>query len=122
LTPTLPAVEFYVNLPLYASGKPRNVAVTATDHAGNQTTQPFTLFKDTISPTVTIAVPPVAPLHFRVSWSGQDGESGLRDYAVQYKVGISGIWTSWLTHTSQTQADFVGERDQSYFFRVQATD
>jgi hypothetical protein len=71
---------------------------------------------------VTIAVPPVAPLHFRVSWSGQDGESGLRDYAVQYKVGISGIWTSWLTHTSQTQADFVGERDQSYFFRVQATD
>jgi hypothetical protein len=46
------------------------LAVTATDRTGNQTTQPFTLFKDTISPTVTIAVPPVAPLHFRVSWSG----------------------------------------------------
>jgi hypothetical protein len=52
----------------------------------------------------------------------QDGEPGLRDYDVQYKVGISGTWTSWLTNTSQTQADFVGERDQSYYFRVQATD
>jgi hypothetical protein len=48
--------------------------------------------------------------------------SGLRDYDVQYKVGITGTWTSWLTNTSQTQADFVGERDQSYYFRVQATD
>jgi hypothetical protein len=41
---------------------------------------------------------------------------------VQYKVGISGTWTSWLTHTSQTQAPFVGEAGQSYYFRVQATD
>jgi hypothetical protein len=48
--------------------------------------------------------------------------SGLRDYDVQYKVGASGTWVSWLTHTPQTEAPFVGERDQSYFFRVQATD
>jgi hypothetical protein len=47
----------------------------------------------------------------------QAGESGLRDYDVQY-----GAWTSWLAHTSQTEAPFVGERDQSYYFRVQATD
>jgi hypothetical protein len=67
-------------------------------------------------------VPPVAPLRFWVSWSGQDGESGLRDYDVQYKVGVAGTWTSWLTDTTQTQADFVGERDQSYYFRVQASD
>jgi hypothetical protein len=33
-----------------------------------------------------------------------------------------GTWTSWLTHTSRTQAPFVGERDQSYYFRVQASD
>jgi RHS repeat-associated protein len=52
----------------------------------------------------------------------QDGESGLRDYDVQYKVGITGTWTSWLTNTPQTEAPFVGERDQSYYFRVQATD
>jgi RHS repeat-associated protein len=98
------------------------LAITAADRAGNQATQPFTLFQDSISPTVTIAAPPVAPLHFRVSWLGQDGESGLRDYDVQYKVGITGTWTPWLTNTTQTQAPFVGERDQSYYFRVQATD
>jgi RHS repeat-associated protein len=33
-----------------------------------------------------------------------------------------GTWTPWLTNTSQTQADFLGERDQSYYFHVQATD
>jgi hypothetical protein len=86
------------------------LTVTATDRAGNQTTQPLRVIEDTTAPTVTIRVPPVAPLRFWVSWSGQDGESGLRDYAVQYKVGISGTWTSWLTHTTQTQAPFVGER------------
>jgi uncharacterized protein (DUF427 family) len=41
---------------------------------------------------------------------------------VQYKVGITGTWTSWLAHTSQTQAPFVGEAGQSYFFQVRATD
>ena len=51
----------------------------------------------------------------------QDGESGLRDYDVEYKVGESGGWTAWLTHTTQTQAPFVGEADQSYTFRVRAT-
>jgi hypothetical protein len=52
----------------------------------------------------------------------QDGESGLLDYDVEYKVGESGDWTAWLTHTSQTQAPFVGEADQSYTFRMRATD
>jgi hypothetical protein len=98
------------------------LAVTATDRAGNQTTQPLRVMEDTTAPTVTIQVPPVAPLRFWVSWSGQDTASGLRDYEVQYKVGITGTWTSWLTDTTQTQADFVGERDQSYYFRVQASD
>ncbi|MEJ2557791.1 MAG: hypothetical protein P8186_16495 [Anaerolineae bacterium] len=46
------------------------LAVTATDRAGNQTTQPFQVIEDTGTPTVTIRVPPVAPLRFWVSWSG----------------------------------------------------
>jgi RHS repeat-associated protein len=98
------------------------LAITATDRAGNQTTQPFHVIKDTGTPTVTIQVPEVAPLRFWVSWLGQDAASGVRDYDVQYKVGAGGAWVSWLMHTSQTQAPFVGERDQSYYFRVQATD
>jgi hypothetical protein len=99
-----------------------NIAITASDRAGNQTTQPLRVMEDTGTPTVTIQVPEVAPLRFWVSWSGQDAASGVRDYAVQYKVGASGTWVSWLMNTSQTQAPFVGERDQSYYFRVQATD
>jgi RHS repeat-associated protein len=80
------------------------------------------VIEDTSAPTVTIQVPEVVPLRFWVSWLGQDAASGLRDYDVQYKVGITGTWTSWLTHTSQTQAPFVGEAGQSYFFQVRATD
>jgi hypothetical protein len=80
------------------------LTITATDRAGNQTTQPFYVIEDTTAPTVTIQVPEVAPLRFWVSWLGQDGESGLRDYDVQY-----GTWTSWLSDTTQTQAPFVGE-------------
>jgi hypothetical protein len=49
-------------------------------------------------------------------------QSGLRSNDVQYKVGITGTWTSWLTHTSQTQAPFVGEAGESYFFQVRAMD
>ncbi len=83
------------------------------------------------SPTVTIAASPgpsallgllvrapVPHLRCTVPARGrQDGESGLRDYDVQY-----GTWTSWLSDITQAQADFLGERDQSYYFRVQATD
>jgi hypothetical protein len=66
--------------------------LTATDRAGNQTTQPFRVMEDTGAPTVTIHVPQVAPLRFWVSWSGEDGKSGLRGYDVQYKVGITGTY------------------------------
>jgi hypothetical protein len=46
------------------------LAITATDRAGNTTTQPFHVMEDTGTPTVTIQVPTVAPLRFWVSWSG----------------------------------------------------
>jgi hypothetical protein len=46
------------------------LTVTATDRAGNQTTQPFHVMEDTGTPTVTIQVPTVAPLRFWISWSG----------------------------------------------------
>jgi hypothetical protein len=71
---------------------------------------------------VSVQAPSAAGLSFQVAWSGQDGLSGLRDYDVEYKVGESGTWTAWLTHTTQPQAPFVGEADQSYTFLVRATD
>jgi RHS repeat-associated protein len=40
---------------------------------------------------------------------------------VAYKVG-SGNWVGWYTGTTRTQASFIGEKDQTYYFRVRATD
>jgi hypothetical protein len=41
--------------------------LTATDRAGNQTTQPLRVIEYAGAPTVTIQVPQIAPLHFWVS-------------------------------------------------------
>jgi hypothetical protein len=97
------------------------LAVTATDRAGNVTTRPFTLVRDAMAPTASIQVPTAAPLRFEVTWAGQDSLSGVQDYDVAYKVE-GGDWLGWYTHTTQTASNFSGERDQSYAFRVRATD
>jgi hypothetical protein len=97
------------------------LTVTATDRAGNATTQPFSVVRDAISPTASIQAPGAAGLRFQVAWGGQDGESGVRGYDVQYRV-TGGDWAGWYTSTTQTGAPFVGEQDQSYIFRVRATD
>jgi hypothetical protein len=97
------------------------LTVTATDRAGNATTQPFHVVRDAISPTASIQAPGAAGLRFQVAWGGQDGESGVRDYDVQYKVG-SRDWAGWYTGTTQTAGSFAGDEDQSYTFRVRATD
>jgi hypothetical protein len=97
------------------------VSITASDRATNIITQPVAVIRDTTPPTLTVQTPEVAPLHFQVTWSGEDSESGLRDYDVAYKVG-SGNWVGWYTDTTRTQASFIGEKDQTYYFRIQATD
>jgi len=77
--------------------------------------QPF------IPPTVTFHLPDVAPLHFPVAWSGDDA-CGVRHYDVAYKQGTGGIWTTLLIVITQTEAVFLGQSNQTYYFRVQATD
>jgi len=79
------------------------------------------VIRDTTPPTLTVHAPDVAPLHFQISWPGEDSESGLRDYDVAYKVG-GGNWVGWYTGTTRTQASFIGEKDQTYYFRIHATD
>jgi hypothetical protein len=74
-----------------------------------------------MAPTASVQVPAAAPLRFQVAWAGQDGLAGVSDYDVQYKVG-SGEWVGWYTHTTQTRASFIGEKDQTYTFQVRATD
>jgi hypothetical protein len=82
---------------------------------------PSNVSEDTSPPTVTIHLPDAAPLRFPVAWSGDD-ECGVRHYDVQYKAGAGGTWTGWLTATTQTEAVFLGQSNQTYYFRIQATD
>jgi RHS repeat-associated protein len=83
---------------------------------------------DLTPPTVTLKLPPLASLAFNVTWAGTDlndgGEpgAGVAAYNVQYQVGHSPTWTPWLSNTTQTQAQFLGTKEMSYTFRVQATD
>jgi len=46
----------------------------------------------------------------------------VRHYDVAYKQGAGGAWTTWLTATIQTEATFLGQSNQTYYFRIQATD
>jgi hypothetical protein len=54
------------------------VTITASDRATNVITQPLAVIRDTTPPTLTVHAPDVAPLHFQVTWSGEDSESGPR--------------------------------------------
>ena len=101
--------------PTGACAKPRRSAVDII-------TRPVTVIRDTTPPTLTVQTPEVASLHFQVTWSGEDGESELRDYDVAYKVGAGGAWTGWLTGTNQTKASFVGQSSQTHYFLIQAMD
>jgi RHS repeat-associated protein len=84
--------------------------------------QPFRVAQDAISPTAAITVPAAAGLSFQVVWAGQDGESGVRGYEVQYRDALTPTWTAWLSGTAETQAPFFGQREHSYTFQVRATD
>jgi hypothetical protein len=58
---------------------------------------------------------------FPVSWTGTDATSGVRDFSV-YVSDNSGPFTAWLTHTTATQASFVGTFQHSYSFFSTARD
>ncbi len=89
-----------------------------------------TIVLDTTAPTAVTASSPASTsnLSFLVSWSGSDSGSGIASYDVQYKVGASGTWSSWLTGTSVTTAVFGPAapagvvRDETYYFRVRVRD
>jgi hypothetical protein len=74
------------------------------------------VIEDAGAPTVTIRVPPVAPLRFWVSWLGH---LPVRPARLRPAIRHLDLLADRL---HQTQADFVGERDESYYFRVRATD
>jgi hypothetical protein len=97
------------------------VEVEVTDRAGNVGTESFTVINDTTPPTAIITAPSVAGLRFGVSWTGSDGEAGVRGYEVEFQED-GGAWTEWLTDTPLTTAYFRGQVGRTYTFRVKATD
>lgn len=59
---------------------------------------------------------------FQVQWTGSDSGTGIACYDIQYRDGENGIWTDWLTGTSQTSAIFYGQDGHTYYFRSRAKD
>jgi RHS repeat-associated protein len=97
------------------------VQIEATDRAGNLSSYLVNVVNDDDAPTPVITVQSTVSLKFTVAWDATDNASGVQYYDVQYKQG-AGSWTDWLTNTTTTNAQFIGQQDESYTFRVQATD
>ncbi len=80
------------------------------------------------APETTPPVSQLSPLpphtdktEFILSWSGSD-DSAILNYDVQVRDGPDGLWTDWLTHTTQTEAIYTGLDGHTYFFRLRARD
>jgi hypothetical protein len=78
---------------------------------------------DLLPPTSNMTtLPATSPSPFVVRWNGSDaGASGILGYDVQVKDGV-GAWTSWLTRTTATSANYPGIGGHTYSFRVRAVD
>ncbi len=100
--------------------------VAAKDKAGN--VEPFGAFEaqttvDGVAPVVTMrSTLPIGKRDFTVSWQGQDNCGGVTGYDVQYKRGVGGAWTDWVTNGRETSRLFTGEWGESYRFRARARD
>ncbi len=59
---------------------------------------------------------------FEVVWSGEDKESGVHSFDLEYKEGEKGKWKLWLKETKAKNSIFKGEDGITYYFRVRARD
>ncbi len=103
----------------------------ARDLAGNVEDWPkvpdaFTTL-DASPPNSAVAIlPPYSRSPFVVTWSGQDGLSGVADYDLQFcrahcAEPSRAMWIDWLLGVTTTQALFQGD-DGTVFFRSRARD
>ena len=78
-----------------------------------------TLPTSAVAPLPTMA----ADTTFTVRWSGSDDAdgSGLLDYTI-YVSDNGGAYAAWLTNTTLTEADYIGESGHSYAFYSVARD
>jgi hypothetical protein len=69
-------------------------------------------------------LPAVSPARFTVTWSGGDvGPAGLQNFDVQMK-DDNGAWhdIDFVSGTTLTSTDYVGQGGHTYYFRVRARD
>ncbi|MFP4466664.1 MAG: fibronectin type III domain-containing protein [Candidatus Goldiibacteriota bacterium] len=59
---------------------------------------------------------------FEVEWNGEDDESGVACFDVEYKEGEKGKWKMWLRETKLTKQAFKGEDGITYYFRARGRD
>ena len=78
---------------------------------------------DFTAPTSSAASPAFATEPgFVVSWSGDDKESGVATYDVQYRDSLTSTWTAWLTSTAKTSGLFTSALGHTDYFQSRAID
>lgn len=108
----------------------KTVETEYRDFAGNiSSTYSDAIILDDTPPESTASSPiSSTDLFFTVTWAGNDNEVGIAYYDVQYRIGATGTWTTWLVTTTDTSAVFGPtipvsvQRGEMYYFQVRATD
>ncbi len=103
------------------------VRITSEDIAGNvEALHVFQINIDRQAPVVRMGALDrhQTGTRFDVSWSGEDpiGGAGVATFDVQVRDGYAADWTNWLVGTTQTTAQYQGQRGHTYFFRARARD
>ncbi|MFH1643155.1 MAG: lamin tail domain-containing protein [Patescibacteria group bacterium] len=104
-----------------------SIEIKAKDEAGNESqSTTLNLILDTQLPIIVINELPEFEhsLSFFVSWSGEDVASGIDGF--QFRYSEDGIdWTYWPSENEynlETQYNFIGEDNKTYYFQVKAKD
>ncbi len=79
---------------------------------------------DNLPPTSSLdPLPETSPGRFSLDLSGSDaGLAGLKDYDIQVRVGLSGLWTDWRYGAGSHSNLYTGVREQVLYFRSRARD
>jgi uncharacterized repeat protein (TIGR01451 family) len=91
--------------------------------AGTTPLATYNLSNDGHAPLTSIEPLPVYETQatFPITLTGSDPDC-LQSYDAEYKAGLDGAWTPWLTATTQAVNLFSGQHGQTYFFRTRARD
>ena len=104
----LPADAGSATSPALVDGQSHYFHLRTADQAGNWAAGAIHLgpfWIDAGRPTSSAHSPALVTGSFPVTWSGQDGASGVLDYTVEVRQD-TGAWTTWLQHVTSTSATY----------------